>query len=84
MSLAKSAPKGLHPQECKRTKLREPPPIPYIPEKDKVQEEVAKMQNLQIKTSLEKDTTLHFPVWRESGKKAFLMHVTAVLDALKK
>jgi hypothetical protein len=43
MSLAKSVPEGLNPQECKLTKLRKPPPVPYIPEKDKVQEEVAKL-----------------------------------------
>jgi hypothetical protein len=85
MSLAKSVPNGLKPRECKRTKLREPPPIPYIPEKDEVQEEVTRLRNLQIKTSLEKDTTLNFLVWHENGtKKAFLMHVTAVLDAIKK
>ncbi len=85
MSLMKSAPKGLNPQECKRTKLRKPTPVPYNPEKDKVQEEVTKLQNLQIKTSLKKDTTLNFPVWHENGTHdAFLMHVTAVLDAMKK
>jgi hypothetical protein len=84
MSLAKSVPKGLCPQECERTKLCEPPPVPYIPEKDEVQVKVVKMQNLQIKTSLEKDTTLHFPVWCKNGtREAFLMHVMAVLDALK-
>jgi hypothetical protein len=87
MSLAKSFPKGLNPQECKRTKLRKPPPVPYIPEKDKVQEEVEKLQKLQIKTSLEKDTTINFPVWHENGtREAFLMlmHVMVVLDAMKK
>jgi hypothetical protein len=58
---------------------------PHILKKDKVQEEVAKLQNLQIKTSLEKDTTLNFPVWHKNGThEAFLMHVTAVLDAIKK
>ncbi len=31
---------GLKPQECKHTKLREPPPIPYIPVKDKIQEKL--------------------------------------------
>ncbi len=61
MSLSKSVPEGLNPRKCERTKLREPPPVPYIPEKDKVQEEVAKLRKLQIKTSLEKDTTLNFP-----------------------
>jgi hypothetical protein len=55
MSLAKSVLDGLKPQECKRIKLREPPPIPYIPKKDEVQEEVARLKNLQIKTSLEMD-----------------------------
>ncbi len=74
MSLAKSVPGGLKPQECKCTKLHEPPPIPYIPKKDKVQEEVARLRNLQIMTSLEKDTTLNFLVWHENG----------TLDAIKK
>jgi hypothetical protein len=85
ISLAKSVPKGLNPQECKWTKLREPPPVPYIPKKDKVQEEAANLRKLQIKTLLEKDTTLNFLVWHENGtREAFLMHVTAVLDAMKK
>jgi hypothetical protein len=85
MCLAKSVPKGLSPQECKQTKLREPPSVPYIPKKDKVQEAAAKLQNLQIKTSLEKDTTLNFPVLHENGThEAFLMHLTAVMDAMKK
>ncbi len=85
MSLAKSVPEGLNPQECKQTKLRGPPPVPYIPKKDKVQQDVANLQKLQIKTLLEKDTTLNFPVWRKTGTpEAFLMHVAAVLDAMKK
>jgi hypothetical protein len=85
MSLGKSVPDSLKPQECKRLRLREPPPIPYVPEKDEVQEEVSKMKNLQIKTSIKKNTTLNFPVWYDNGtKEAFLMHVMAVLDALKK
>jgi hypothetical protein len=85
MSLAKSVPQGLNPQECKLTKLHELPLVPYISEKDKVQEEAAKLQNLQIKTSLEKDTTLNFPVWHKNGtREANLMHVMVVLDAMKK
>jgi hypothetical protein len=75
----------MKPRECKRTKLREPPPIPDIPKKDEVQEEVARLRNLQVKTSLEKDTTLNFLVWHKNGtKEAFLMHVMAVLAAIKK
>ncbi len=80
MSLSKSVPEGLNPRECERTKLCKPPPVPYIPEKDKVKEDVSKLRQLQIKTSLEKDTTLNFAVWQENGtREAFLMHVTAVL-----
>jgi hypothetical protein len=53
--------------------------------KDEVQEEVSKMQILQIKTLVKKDTTLNFPVWHKNGtREAFLMHVMAVLDAIKK
>ncbi len=85
MSLLKSVPEGLKPRECKRTKLCKPLPVPYIPTKDEVQEEVARLRNLEIKNTIEKDTTLNFPVWHENGTRvAFLMHVTAVLDAIKK
>jgi hypothetical protein len=43
------------------------------------------MKNLQIKTLLKNDTTLNFPVWHNDGtQEAFLMHVTVVLDAIKK
>jgi hypothetical protein len=81
----KSVPEGLKLQECKRTKLCEPLPVPYVPKKDELQEEVAKLRNLEFKTTIEKDTTLNFPVWHENGTcEAFLMHVMAVLDAIKK
>jgi hypothetical protein len=85
MSLLKSVPEGLKPQECKCVKLCEPPPVPYVPTKDKVQDEVAKLRNLKIMTTIEKDTTLNFPVWHKNRTRiAFLMHVTAVLNAIKK
>ena len=46
MSMSKMVPNHLKPQECKRIKLREPQPVPYVPEKDEVQEEVSKMTTL--------------------------------------
>jgi hypothetical protein len=56
-----------------------------VPEKDEVQDEISKMRNMEIKTQIKKDTTLNFPVWQENGtREAFLMHVSAVLDAIKK
>ena len=85
MSMTKTASDGLKARECEQIKLHEPPPVPYVPVKDKVQEEVARMRNLEIKTTIEKDTMLNFPVWQENGThEGFLMHVTAVLDATKK
>jgi hypothetical protein len=85
MSVLKTVPEGLKARECKQIKLGEPPPVPYVPVKDEVQDEVARMQSMEIKTKLEKDTTLNFAVWRTNGtREAFLMHVTAVLDAIKK
>jgi hypothetical protein len=85
MSLLKSVPEGLKPCKCECVKLREPPPVPYVLTKDKVQDKVVKLRNLEIKTMIEKDMTLNFQVWCKNGiRKAFLMHVTMVLDAIKK
>jgi hypothetical protein len=85
MSIVKMVPDRLKARECKRIKLREPPPVPYVPVKDEVQDEVARMRNMEIKMTIEKDTMFNFSVWRENGtRKAFLMHVTAVIDAIKK
>jgi hypothetical protein len=85
MSLLKSVPEGLKPRECKRVKLCEPPPVPYVPTKDEVQDEVVKLRNLEIKLTIEKDTMLNFQVWCKNGTgEAFLMHVTVVLNAIKK
>jgi hypothetical protein len=85
MSMSKMVPAGLKPRECERIKLRKPPPVPYVPEKDEVQDKVSKMRNMEIKTHIKKDTTLTFPAWQENGtRKGFLMHVTAVLNAINK
>ncbi len=43
------------------------------------------MRNHEIKATIKKDTTLNFLVWHENGtQEAFLVHVTVVLDAIKK
>jgi hypothetical protein len=83
--MLKMVPNHLKPRECKRIKLHEPPPVPYVPEKDEVHDEIFKMRNMEIKTQIKKDTMLNFPVWQENRtREAFLMHLTAVLDAIKK
>ncbi len=85
MSMLKTVPDGLKASECKRIKLRELLPVPYVPVKDEVQDEVTRMRSMEIKTTLERNTTLNVAMWQENGTcKAFLMHVTAVLDAVKK
>jgi hypothetical protein len=72
MSMLKTVPDGLKARECKQIKLREPPPVPYVPVKDEVQDEVARMQSMEMKRMIEKDTTLNFSVWQENGtRKAF-------------
>ena len=72
MSLLTTVPEELKPRECEHVKLRKPPPVPYVPTKDEVQDEVVKMQSLEIKMMIEKDTTLNFAVWQENGtRKAF-------------
>jgi hypothetical protein len=66
MSMLKTVPDGLKAREWKQVKLREPPPVPYLPVKDEVQDGVAKMQSMERKMTMEKDTTLNFSVWQEN------------------
>ena len=56
MSMLKTVPDGLKAREWEQIKLRKPPPVPYVPVKDEVQDEVARMRSEEIKTTLEKDT----------------------------
>jgi hypothetical protein len=69
MIMLKTPQDGLRARECERIKLRKPPPVPYVPVSDKVQDEVARMRNMEIKMTIEKDTTLNFPVWQENGTR---------------
>jgi hypothetical protein len=56
MSLAKAAPNGLKDRECKKMVLRKCPPIPYVPEKDSVQEMVSAFKDNHIKKLIHKGT----------------------------
>ena len=46
MSHTKVAPEGLKPQECETNLGRSRPPIPYIPEKDVIQEAIDSSDNM--------------------------------------
>jgi hypothetical protein len=84
MSLAKVDPDGLRDREWEKTALRECPPVPYVPEKDQVQETVSALKGQHLKTSIREDTTLHLSVWHNGTKEAMIMHVGLTMDTIKK
>jgi hypothetical protein len=85
MSLAKAVPECIRDKECKRFALRERPPVPYMPEKDPVQETVSALKSDQsLKTTIGEDTELRLPIWHCGMHEAFLMHMSTVLGAIKK
>jgi hypothetical protein len=87
MSLAKAVPKGIRDMEweCKRCALQECPPVPYVPEKDPIQETVSALKSDQsLKTTIGVDAELRLPIWHCGMRKAFLMHVSSALNAIKK
>jgi hypothetical protein len=75
MSLAKAAPDGLKDRECEKMALRKCPPIPYVPEKDTVQETVSSYKDNNLKTLIKEGTELRVPIWHSGTCKAFLSHV---------
>ena len=82
MSHAKAAPEGLRPEECKRNAGRIKPPIPYIPEKDVIQEAVESNANT-LKLTLPHKVELRVPVWSKGTPEQFLVHVQQALDAIR-
>jgi len=82
MSHAKVAPEGLKPQECERNAGRSKPPIPYIPEKDVVQEAADSSANT-LKLKLPHKVELHIPVWSKGTPEQFLVHVQQALNAIR-
>ncbi len=85
MSVAKAVPKGIKDRECKRFALREPPLVPYMPEKDSVQETVSALKSDQsLKTTIGVDAELRLPIWHCGMCEAFLMHLSSALDTIKK
>jgi hypothetical protein len=84
MSLAKAVPKGIKDNKCKRFALQEHPPVPYVPEKDAIQETVSALKSDQsLKTTIGEDAELRIPIWHTVRREAFLVHVSTALDAIK-
>jgi hypothetical protein len=85
MSLAKAVPDSIKDKECKRFTLQERPPIPYVPEKDPVQKPVSALKSDQsLKTTIGEDAELCIPIWPTETRRAFLMHMSTALNAIKK
>jgi hypothetical protein len=85
MLLAKAVPKGIKDRECKRFALQERPPVPYVPEKDSVQETVSLLKsNQSLKTTIGADAELCLPIWHCEMREAFLIHVSSALNAIGK
>ena len=63
-------------------RARSRPSIPYIPEKDVIQEAVDSSANM-LKLMLPHKVELHVPVWSKGPFKQFLVHVQQALDAIR-
>jgi hypothetical protein len=75
MSLVKAAPDGLKDCECKKMALRKRTLIPYVKEKDSVQETVSSYKDNHLKTLINSGTELRVPIWHSGMREAFLIHV---------
>jgi hypothetical protein len=84
MSLAKAAPDGLKDCECEKMALREHPPIPYVPEKDSVQETVSSYKDNHLTTLIKEGTELQVPIWHSGMREAFLIHVGSAREVIEK
>eukprot|EP00804_Cyclotella_cryptica_P004948 CCRYP_014089-RA/>CCRYP_014089-RA protein AED:0.25 eAED:0.32 QI:0/-1/0/1/-1/1/1/0/114 len=73
LKMSKAVPDGLKPQECERGSGRVKPPIPYILEKDDLQEAVE--STASIKLTLPTKVELRASVWSCSTPEKFLVHV---------
>ncbi len=85
MFLAKAVPEGIKDKECERFAQQECPPVPYVPEKNPIQERVSALKRDQrLKTTIREDAELRIPIWHTGTRKAFLMHVSTALNTIKK
>ena len=82
MSQGKAAPDGLKDCECKKMVLRERPPIPYVPEKDSVQETVSSFKEAHLKTLIKEGTEPRVPARHSGTREAFLTLMRSAQKAI--
>eukprot|EP00804_Cyclotella_cryptica_P029968 CCRYP_013430-RA/>CCRYP_013430-RA protein AED:0.37 eAED:0.41 QI:0/-1/0/1/-1/1/1/0/173 len=79
--MSKAVPDGLKLQECERGCGQVKPPIPYIPEKDDLQEAVE--STALIKLTLPTKVELRVSLWSSGTPEKFLVHVQQANTAIK-
>ena len=79
--MSKAVPDGLKPQECEQGSGRVKPPIPYIPEKDELQEAVE--STASIKLTLPTKVEPRVSVWSSGTPEKLVMHVQQVIAAVR-
>ena len=84
MSLVKAAPDGLKVHECKKMALHKCPLIPYVPEKDSVQETISSFKVNHLRMLISKGAELQVPIWHTGMHEAFLIHVGSAQKAIMK
>jgi hypothetical protein len=84
LSLAKAVPDGLKDHECKNTALPQCPLIPYVLEKDCVQEMVSPFKDNHLKMQISKGMELRVSICQSGTSKAFLIHVGSALEAIER
>jgi hypothetical protein len=84
MSLAKVVPNGLKDRKCKKIDLRKNSPIPYVPEKDCVQEMVLSFKDQHLKMQINKGTELQVFCWALKDAQKNFMHVGSALEAIER
>ena len=82
MTLSKSVPKGLKPQECEHGSGHNKPSIPYILEKDELQEAVENGTST-IKLMLPHKVELGVSVWTSRTPEQFVVHVQQAISAIR-
>jgi hypothetical protein len=59
-------------------------PIPYVSEKDTVQERVSSPKVESLKTQIGKGTEIRVSIWHAETGEAFRMHVGSAMDVIKR
>jgi hypothetical protein len=84
MSTSNAVPEGLKNQECEKGNRKKPPPIPYIPVVDEVQEAITRGKEYSYKIKLPNKTEFSVPIWDTGTQEAFLIHVQQAKSTCKR